>query len=245
MEKKIYILNSNNNLNINPNINSDLRNIFLKHNHRKSYENYNRGFYSEIDIQRLLNNVGIKDISNDIVKLLQTKLFEYNILLNKLFACNYDSDLDEICKGYGMDDELLKMVKLEINKLSSKYFELIGYIRGPRTLSMHGGWPLTPKNSSTLTGIVDFIQFIIDIIGFIPGIGDVADIINVIISTVRGNFFWQGFGSMIAIVPIIGSFIGMPIKYISKYNKYKKSLKIASYAKQQQNQRRKKRVRKN
>ncbi len=63
--------------------------------------------------------------------------------------------------------------------------------------------------------ILDGIQTAIDVIGFIPGVGDIADGVNVGISVVRKD--WLGAVlSGIALIPIVGSAIAAPMKVIAK-----------------------------
>jgi hypothetical protein len=58
---------------------------------------------------------------------------------------------------------------------------------------------------------LDGLQLVLDVIGFIPGIGDVVDLINAVISFLRGNKL-DGFLSLIGAIPIVGSVIAVPFK---------------------------------
>ncbi|MEG1551515.1 MAG: RHS repeat-associated core domain-containing protein [Oscillospiraceae bacterium] len=52
--------------------------------------------------------------------------------------------------------------------------------------------------------VIDYLQTALDIIGFIPGYGDIADLINALIYAVRGD--WANAGlSALAIIPMLGS----------------------------------------
>lgn len=249
----------------------------MGHYIRKSQENFARGYYSPDDIRRLLYNLRINYTTQD-VRILQTKLYEYNIVLNKLIHCNAtDIDLDTICSDHQIQDKqtcknILNDIQFKICPVRNSIYDNIYrhiyriqqpyyglpilqrgtivstlptpiifqqqpniirlptsplYMNGGNRNNLHeemsGGWPLTPKNSSLTAHVVDFIQLIFDMIGLVPGIGAPFDIVSGIISTLKGDFWWQGAGSFIAVIPIIGDFTGAPIKYISKYNKYKKS----------------------
>ena len=68
------------------------------------------------------------------------------------------------------------------------------------------------KNNST-DNALDILQTIIDVVGFIPAIGDIADALNAIISIIRGKIVDAVF-SAIAIIPGIGSAVAAPFKAI-------------------------------
>ena len=63
--------------------------------------------------------------------------------------------------------------------------------------------------------VLDGIQTVIDVIGFVPGVGDIADGVNVGISVVRKDWLGAVF-SGIALIPAVGSVIATPMKAISK-----------------------------
>jgi hypothetical protein len=62
---------------------------------------------------------------------------------------------------------------------------------------------------------VDYLQLALDVVGLIPGFGDIADIINAAISFGRGNYL-EGFLSLIGAIPVVGSAIMLPLKVILK-----------------------------
>lgn len=66
--------------------------------------------------------------------------------------------------------------------------------------------------------VLDGIQTVIDVIGFVPGVGDIADGVNVGISVVRKDW-WGAVFSGIALIPAAGSVIATPMKAISKASK--------------------------
>jgi hypothetical protein len=66
--------------------------------------------------------------------------------------------------------------------------------------------------------IWDKIANILDYIGFVPVIGDVADLINVIIYAAKGRWL-ECILSAIAIIPVVGSIIAMPVKALFKGTK--------------------------
>lgn len=58
---------------------------------------------------------------------------------------------------------------------------------------------------------VDYLQLGLDVVGVVPGFGDIADIINAAISFGRGNYL-EGFLSIIGAIPVVGSAIAIPLK---------------------------------
>ncbi|WP_054750422.1 hypothetical protein [Ruminiclostridium josui] len=71
------------------------------------------------------------------------------------------------------------------------------------------------KENNQTDDILDGIQTVIDVIGFVPGVGDIADGVNVGISIVRKD--WLGAVlSGIALIPVVGSAMAVPMKTISK-----------------------------
>ena len=80
------------------------------------------------------------------------------------------------------------------------------------------GWG---PDAGRITKIVDVLDSIVDLAGFVPGAGILIDGIGVLISLLRGKFL-DAFFSVVNIIPVIGSFIGTPGKYITKFIRYKK-----------------------
>lgn len=62
---------------------------------------------------------------------------------------------------------------------------------------------------------VDYLQLALDVVGLIPGYGDIADIINAAISFGRGNTL-EGLLSLIGAIPVVGSVIAIPLKAVLK-----------------------------
>jgi len=67
-----------------------------------------------------------------------------------------------------------------------------------------------PDDHEEWSGI-DIFQTVLDFAGFIPGIGDIIDVINAIIYFARGKYF-DGFLSVIAIIPVVGSVAKFGVK---------------------------------
>jgi hypothetical protein len=74
-----------------------------------------------------------------------------------------------------------------------------------------------PNNADpvTLNKVLDVVSTILDIIGFIPGIGDIADGVNTGICLLRGDLLGAAL-SAIGIIPVVGSAISVPLKIIFK-----------------------------
>jgi hypothetical protein len=86
-------------------------------------------------------------------------------------------------------------------------------------LRRNGKFEITHKvyteESREETTLLNGIQTVLDIIGFIPAIGDIVDAINAGISILRKHWLEAVF-SAIALIPVIGSIIAAPIKTIFK-----------------------------
>jgi hypothetical protein len=65
--------------------------------------------------------------------------------------------------------------------------------------------------NSSITAVLDVIQTIGDWAGLIPGYGDIIDCINAIVYFIRGKVF-EGFLSLIAIIPVVGSVVKIGVK---------------------------------
>ena len=71
----------------------------------------------------------------------------------------------------------------------------------------------------------DNFQTVLDWIGFIPVFGDFVDIVNAVISFLRGKWF-DGILSLLAVIPLIGSVFSASVKTIYKSAKQAKLTKI-------------------
>jgi hypothetical protein len=83
-----------------------------------------------------------------------------------------------------------------------------------------------PPNPNS-TGWLDNIQTGLDLLGFAPVVGSVADIANGVIHLVRGNYIEAGF-SAIAIVPIFGDSIAGVWKAVKVADKVGDAVKLSS-----------------
>lgn len=113
----------------------------------------------------------------------------------------------------------------------------VGVIKklGTKTVFVSSGKGKDPKERDKKepvekrNDVLDYIQTAFDWLGLIPGIGDVLDIINMALyfvraalantDSLRNEFLIEGFLSMIAIIPIVGSAIKLGIKEVYKGGK--------------------------
>lgn len=75
-------------------------------------------------------------------------------------------------------------------------------------------WNAAPEEETAAeesNPVLDGFQLVLDIVGLVPGFGDIADLINAGISFLRGNYF-EGFLSLIGAIPVVGSVIALPLK---------------------------------
>ena len=59
--------------------------------------------------------------------------------------------------------------------------------------------------------VIDYIQIVLDFLGFIPGFGDIIDLINALIYFYREKYV-DGALSLVAIIPVVGSFMKFGLK---------------------------------
>lgn len=88
------------------------------------------------------------------------------------------------------------------------------------------------ENRNWLDNVLDVVQFGLDVLGMIPGVGIVPDLLNAGISASRGNY-GEAAMSLIAAIPVIGEAGGLgKIGYkISKFSKFCKECKWIKRAK--------------
>jgi hypothetical protein len=109
------------------------------------------------------------------------------------------------------------------------------------TISMQGSKPvltLSKQNAKKVEPAekkeqpntwLDYLQTAMDWLGFIPGYGDIIDLINATIYAARGKWF-DAFFSAIAVIPVIGSAIKVAAKSVYKgarLAKFEKTIRAA------------------
>jgi hypothetical protein len=72
-----------------------------------------------------------------------------------------------------------------------------------------------PAATDNVPDSVEGLQLALDVIGLIPGVGDIADILNAGISFYYGRKL-EGFLSIIGAIPVVGSAIAIPLKAATK-----------------------------
>jgi hypothetical protein len=77
--------------------------------------------------------------------------------------------------------------------------------------------------------LLDNIQTVLDVVGFVPVYGDFVDAVNAVIYFIRGKWF-DGILSMLAIIPLIGSALKVSIKSLYKGVQLKKLTRIIETA---------------
>jgi hypothetical protein len=107
--------------------------------------------------------------------------------------------------------ETLKTFMVPNKRIDSKYYVNIEQKGG--FFSRMLGWD---NETGIGTKILDIIDLILDLVGFIPGLGIPVDAAGAILSLVRGRYLDALF-SVINMIPMVGSFVGTPGKYITKF----------------------------
>jgi hypothetical protein len=114
----------------------------------------------------------------------------------------------------------LKINNKDINNINHKYNK---FIISP-IINQNGGTPIDiffnrPDNQSEMESFLDFVVLGLDLTSFIPGSGFFLDISNIVISLFRKRWI-DAIWSVINAIPIVGSIIGVPGKYITKIMRY-------------------------
>jgi hypothetical protein len=78
-----------------------------------------------------------------------------------------------------------------------------------------GTQPQAPDTVDGLGQVFDGLQVVLDIVGFIPGVGEVADATNAGISVLRGDFLGAAL-SALSLIPVAGDALGKGAKYLLK-----------------------------
>lgn len=186
-----------------------------------------------------MNNSGLTlDKLNKLLDLKAEKITmdEFNKFKETSYSLN--SDINMLLKGYGSGmtiDQINLSISSELNKEHKAYIDQV--MKENLNSIKHLSSDIEElKLNFTEDGVqmggskffeswLDYIELALDVLGFIPAIGLVSDIISTLLSLVRGNYL-NAFFSAINIIPIIGSFVGTPGKYIMKFYKFKKLAKL-------------------
>ena len=102
---------------------------------------------------------------------------------------------------------------LENNKIQLKNVdgEVIGYVDkiGNGDIAITDG--SEPEEDEDGWSWIDYVQLVLDIAGFIPFYGDIIDVVNAVIYFARKKYL-EGFLSLIAIIPVVGSVLKFGVK---------------------------------
>lgn len=193
---------------------------------KNNRKNLKTGSYSEDSIKGLLKQLADNNkISSDIItehniKKLKTDLFKLSQGVNSvLFDTDFLKHNIEIKKNF----DIIKDTYDDLSKDSTILIQSGGFLD-----SLNG--VLWGPYRSTFGRILDLVQLCLDIIGMIPIAGEIFDAAGVVMSLLRGD--WEGaLWSCVDLIPIIGPFIGDPIKYFRRFKKTKKLVEEAEKAK--------------
>lgn len=163
-------------------------------------------------------NSGLKKDKNYLKKIIKNINSNCNINLTKNECFNILSYLIKNKKYV----EPLKIDKKSLKKIykNKKYKKIII----TPEIDQNGGSLIKaffnrPDTQSEFESALDFILLGLDLGSFIPGSGLFLDFANVIISIFRKRWY-DAIWSAVNIIPIFGSFIGVPGKYITKILRY-------------------------
>jgi hypothetical protein len=208
--------------------------IYLKYNIIDKYYNDKNKSYDINEVKIMIDTVKDKlgskyDTLN--IEEISKRLYTLNNLLNDSLNAYLTNDKSKI--NITMSDKQWNRLKKKYNKNQELVLKFIN-----RSNSVYNGLPqyvdvgddnIQVGGFIMGMGVLDILQLVIDIAGFIPGAGIVVDIIGVILSLARGDFIGALF-SGISVIPVVGSFIGTPGKYgfklIRKLMKGRKMMKM-------------------
>ena len=129
------------------------------------------------------------------------------------------TEIFNIIKELSKHKEELKKFSINNSKIDDKYYLTVNQDGGFMS-QMLEWYPDTKKT----TKVLDIIDLLLDIAGFMPGLGIPIDGAGALLSFVRGRYI-DGIFSLINMIPLFGSFIGTPGKYIRKVILYNKTIK--------------------
>ena len=119
----------------------------------------------------------------------------------------FAKDVSDIDSGESVDNTKYGFTPNEWKRLSPYDRERakMGKLR-PNTTSTD-----SPTDSADEWGVIDYFQTVLDFAGFIPGYGEVIDVINASIYFARDKYV-DGVLSLIGVVPVIGDVVGKGMK---------------------------------
>lgn len=165
-------------------------------------------------------NICLLFVNNNTIK--NNKPF-INKIRNEIYETTNEKltnlEIFNIMKELSKHKEQIKNFTKKNNKIDDNYYLTINQ-NGGFISSLLEWYPDTKKT----TKVLDIIDLLLDIAGFIPGAGLPIDAVGALLSLIRGRYI-DGIFSLINMIPLFGSFIGTPGKYIRKVILYNKTIK--------------------
>ena len=129
----------------------------------------------------------------------------------KAQGAKFAKDVLDIDSGESIDNTKFGFSPEEWKKLSTydRKRAMMGKLR-PKTTSTDSS-----TDSADKWGVIDYFQTVLDFAGFIPGYGEVIDVINASIYFARDKYI-DGVLSLIGVVPVIGDVAGKGMKVVFK-----------------------------
>ena len=202
---------------------------------RSDIINNNNEIYKQkiLKIKNTNKNINIPDnnvnkLSSDLHKLsyaitLINFSINKNFINKKGFLKELTNEINQVTAINFSTNDVFKLIKQSIeNKKMLQELDNNTLYKKQNVIDMKGGFFAEyfdwNKDTGFITKVLDIGTTLLDILGFIPGAGIAIDGLAIIINLLRGDFLSAGF-SLINIIPLIGSFIGTPIKVIKKIAK--------------------------
>jgi hypothetical protein len=148
---------------------------------------FNKNDYDKI-------NEGINKINKDMTKTFNSFIHEGYVNMKNF--------------GYNVSNEENKIINKILNENINGIKNIMNYEVNKKYDIQTGGFVKIDK-------ILPYIEFILDVAGFIPIVGIVADALSIILALYQGEYL-MAFISSISLIPLTGSFIGFPLKYSIK-----------------------------
>lgn len=146
-----------------------------------------------------------------------------------------NQDINNLFKGYASGktiDQIDLSIKSELNEESVTYLDKV--MKENLNSIKHMSSDIEQlKINFTENGVqmggsmmfeswLDYIELGLDILGFIPMAGIFIDASSALLALIRGKY-WDAFFSAVNMIPIVGSFVGTPGKYVLRFYRIRKS----------------------
>ena len=161
-------------------------------------------------------------------------LYKHNFMVSDQIITTLKNHINDVCEITLTDEEYVSIVsfiiqnKKDVYKIlltNNEYKNVVSTDNVLKVIDLNsqegGSISWLTEDTNEYTKVLDIIGLVIDILGFIPGLGILIDASGFILSVLRFQWF-DAICSLINMIPIIGSFIGTPLKYLRKYDRIKK-----------------------